>query len=275
MLKATTLKIFKDLGIDTKKLQEAMIADAEVDFAMPEINAYTTDQLEERDRQVVAAAKPAIHTESKNQGIEIANKAIAKKFGLTDVDTKDTQSVIGALDANVLKGDGALKEQVKLLQADKDKLTGDIESERTKAAEATFDAELISAFPQGRKADLSDRDYLTITKANLQFEVLDGVRVAKKDGAVIRDPKTQAAIPFKDAVKTLFTEKKLIVEEGGSGGGRGGGDNSGAGGAGGIKSYSKAIEQFKKEFPDGNELSPEAMSYVDSIAKETTDFVYD
>lgn len=274
MLKATTLKIFKDLGIDTKKLIEAIKADDEVDFVMPEINNLTEDQLATRDKEVIAAAKPAIHTESKNQGIEIANKAIAKKFGITDIDTKDTQAIITALDATVLKGDGALKEQITLLQKDKDKLTADIEAEKTKASDALFDADLISSFPAGRKTDLSDRDYLTIIKANLQFEMVDGARVSKKDGQVLRDPKTQAAIPYKDAVKSLFEEKKLIGESIGGEGGRGVGDNPGGGG-GGIKTYSKAIEQFKKEFPEGNEVSPEAMNYVDAIAKQTNDFVYD
>lgn len=272
MLKKEALKMFKDLGIDTKKLIEAIKAEEEVDFAMPEINNLTEDQLAERDKNTIIAAKPTIFKEGKEAGIEIANKAVIKKFNLTDVDTKDIDKVTAALEGSVAKGDTGLKEQITLLQKDKLKLEADIEIERNVAKAVTFDNDLIGYFPANRTADLTDKERLLLVKSNLQFKELDGVKVVEKDGVVLRNKTTQEPVPYKDAVATLFTEKKWVSEKGG--GGRGGDDNNGGGG-GGIKTYSKAIEQFVKDKPEGNPMSPEATRYVSAIAKETTDFNYD
>ncbi|MDB5288540.1 MAG: hypothetical protein JWR05_3489 [Mucilaginibacter sp.] len=274
MLKAAQIKKLKDLGIDTKKLFDAVKAEEEVDFELPEINNLTEDQLTERDKNTVAAAKPAIFKEGKTAGIEIANKAIVNKFGLTDIDTKDVDKVIAGLDSTVVKGDAALKEQVKLLQTDKATLEAAVETEKKNSSSLLFDTELITSFPTNRRADMSDKDYLLLVKNNLSFEEVDGVKVVKKDGQVLRDKTTQAPIPLKDAISSVFGEKKWIAEDGGAGG-RGGVDNPGGGGSAGIKTYSKAMEQFIKDNPDGNPMSPAAEAYVSKIAKATTDFSYD
>lgn len=271
MLKKDTIKLFKALGFDVTKLEAAIKDENEVDFELPAINNLTDDQLAERDKNTIAAAKPDILKEGKQTGIEIANKAIAKKFNLTDVDHKDPDKVIAALEGSVAKGDAGLKDQIALLQKDKLTLEQAIESEKTNARALQFDSELIGYFPPNRTADLSDRERLALIKLNLEFADDNGTRVVKKDGQVLRDKTTQAPIQVKDAIGSLFTDKKWISN--GGGGGRGGDDN--LGGGKGIKKMSQAQEQFIKDNPEGNLMSPAFTNYVASIAKESPEFSYD
>lgn len=269
--KATKTKL-KALGFDVDKLVAAAIHADEQEFEVPEINNLTDEQLTERDKQVIATAKPDILKEGKQTGIEIANKAIAKKFNLTDIDTKDPDKVIAALEGSVAKGDTGLKEQIALLQKDKLALEAAVETEKTTGKALQFDNELISFFPATRTSDLSDRERLALVKLNLEFADENGTRVVKKDGQVLRDKTTQAPIPVKDAIGSMFNEKKWVAEAGG--GGRGGNDNLGGSGKG-IKKMSQAQDQFIKENPNGSLMSPAFTNYVSAIAKESPEFSYD
>jgi hypothetical protein len=266
MLKATELKKLKDLGIDTKKLIDAIKDEAESDFEIPAINNMTEDQLAERDENTVSAAKPAILAEGKNTGIEIANKVIAKKFNLTDVDLKKPDSIVAALEKSVAKGDSGLQEQITLLQSDKVTLEQQIETEKSTARSLSQDSDLLTSFPTNRTG-LSDKEFLTLTKMSLQFEDVDGIKVVKRDGVILRDPKTQKPIAAKEAIDGLFTEKKWVSAN--EQVGRGGNDNTGGSG-GKTKKYSQALEDFKKQSPDGNEMSTEFEAFIKPYASEPT-----
>lgn len=271
MLKKDTIKKLKDLGIKYDEFVAAIKADDEQDFELPTINNLTEDQLAERDKQVIAAAKPDILKEGKNTGIEIANKAIAKKFNLTDVDTKDPDKVIAALEGSVAKGDTGLKEQIALLQRDKETLSAAVEAEKGNAKAAKRDADLISHFP-AKRAGMTDKQFLALVKMELSIEDDNGVEIIKKDGVALRDPKTQSPIALKDAVSSLFADNKWVDEKGT--GGRGGGDNLPGGGAG-IKKFSQAEAQYIKDNPNGSLMSPAFTNYVSAIAKESPEFSYE
>jgi hypothetical protein len=273
-LKKDAIKKLKDLGFDTNKLFEAIKADDEVDFTIPEINNLSDEDLAERDKNTIAAAKKDIFKEGKDAGIEIANKAIIKKFNLENVDTKDVDKVITAIETTVAKGDTGLKEQIALLQKDKDRIEAEKGDAIKKVEQAALDRELITYFPKNRLDVLTDDEYLDTVKKNLSIETIDGVKVVKKGDTVLRDKTTQAPIPVKDAISSFFTDRKFISTDNKGGGGRGGDDNSG-GGTGGIKKYSQAEAQFIKDNPEGNLMSPAFTNYVAKIAKETTDFDYD
>lgn len=273
MLKKEVKIKLKALGFDVDKLEAAVKADDEQDFAIPEINNLTPEQLAERDKNTIAAAKPDIFATGKKAGLEIAGKAFVKKYGLEDVDVNDPDKIITALDAKVVKGDSGLQEQIKLLQKDKETLAAAVESEKTNSKALQFDTDLITNFPANRSG-LTDKEFLMLTKGSLQFEEIEGVRVVKKDGQVLRDTKTQAPIPVKDAINSLFTERKWIGEASG-GGGRGGGDNSGSGGGAGLKTFSRFSDQYMKDNPQGSLLSPEFQTAVQTAAKATTDFDWD
>lgn len=274
MLKSETKTKLKALGFDVDKLVAAATHAEEQDFEVPAINNLTEEQLTERDKNTVAAARDGVFKEGKKAGIEIANKVITKKYGLTDVDVSDPDKVVIALDAKVAKGDTGLQEQINLLQKDKTTLEAAIEAEKGNSKALLRDTELLGILPAKRSALLTDKEYLLAIKANLQIEEVDGVEVVKKDGVILRDPKTQAAIAKKDAINTFFNDRKWLGEADGNGGGRGGGDNAGGGGAG-LKTFSKYSDQWLKDNPGKNLVSPDFHQAVDKYAKDNTGFDFE
>jgi hypothetical protein len=171
------------------------------------------------------------------------------------------------------KGDAGLKEQVALLQKDKETLLATNSQLETKAKQAGFDAELISYFPTNRTADLTDSERLALVKMNLQFEEAEGKPVIKKNGEILRDKTTQAPLAAKDVIATLFTEKKWVAADGGGAGGRGGSDNPPpGGGAAGIKKASAFQQKFLAENPNANPIGPEYMDALAKHAKDIPDF---
>lgn len=268
-LKKETSDKIKSFGFDVDKLIAAIKDDAEVDYVVPDIQALSATDLEARDNNTKAEGKREGVAEGKAAGLEIAGKALAKKFNLpTTVDTKKLDTVIEAVTAVQATGDDGLKEQIKLLQKDKEDLTGRVEAVGKEKDAIAFDTSLIGMFPANRDASLTDTERLMLTKGVLQFETVDGKQVVKKNGEVLRNATTKDPLPVKDAIEAFFTERKWVGAAGD--GGRGGG-NSGAGGAG-IKNYTAATEAWKKDNPNGNIISPECTAFVGKIAKETTDF---
>jgi hypothetical protein len=265
MLTKETTKKLKKLGFDVEALVNAAKAETEVEYTVPEIATYTDEQLAERDTNTIAAAKPAIFGEGKTAGLEIAGKAIAKKYGLTDVDHKDPNKVIAALDATVAKGDDGLKEQIGLLQADKTRLETTIAEKDGQVKAVKFDSDLIKSFPANRNNAMSDDEYLLLAKNLLTFEEVDGKPVVKRNGEVLRDKATQAPITPKDAIAQVFTEKKWVSAE--QGGGRGGDDNTGGNG-GSPKKYSTFEAQWLKQNPGKNPISPEFTAALVEAAKD-------
>jgi hypothetical protein len=108
-----------------------------------------------------------------------------------------------------------------------------------------------------------------LTKRTLTIETVDGKQVVKKNGEILRNATTKDPLPVKDAITTLFSERKWVAD---TIAGRGGGNTMIAGTGGGIKTFSAAQEAWVKDNPTGNPISPEATAFVMKIAKETTDF---
>ena len=264
----TTLK-----GFDVDKLIAAITDAAEVAIEIPaDTHVLSASDLDARTTNDKADAKKEGFKEGKTAGIEIAGKAIAKKFNLADtVDVKEPDKIAEAISATVAKGDDGLKEQIKLLQKDKEALTAEKETIAKEKDAVQFDTTLISMFPATRTQDLSDGERLMLVKNALQFDTVDGVQVVKKNGEILRDPTTKNPLPQKAAVAALFAERKWDTVP--AQGGRGGGDNpGGSGSAGGVKTFSDAQKKWQTENPNGNIISPEATNYIAAIAKDVTDF---
>lgn len=273
MLDKATKSKLKVLGFNVDKLIAAVTAEDEQEFEVPEIKTYSDEELTARDENVKKEADKAGYDRGKSVGKELLAKDIATKFSLKDVDLKDPKAVIAALETISSGGDAATTERINLLTKDKEALEAKVLEIQQNAEKAMFDTELISSFPAGRKADMTDKDYLLLVKNNLEFGKDDtGATFVKKDGQILRDSKTQGYIAPKDAVASFFAERKFVGEQ--QQGGRGGNDNPGGGG-GGIKTMSQAQKQFLSDNPGGNLLSPEAQAYYESAAKETTDFNWD
>jgi uncharacterized protein (UPF0335 family) len=271
-LKKETIDKIKAFGFDTDKLIAAIKADAETDYEVPaDVTIIKTTELEVRDANKLAEGKKAGETEGEKKGRELAAKAFRKKFSLEDSIGNDVDKVVEAVNTKLNKGDAGLQEQITLLQKDKETLAAEKVQLEQKAKAAGFDAELISYFPSNRTSDLTDAERLALVKMNLGFEDSDGKVVVKKGGEVLRDKTTQAPLAPKDAIATLFTEKKWTAGEGQ--GGRGGGDNPPPNSTNaGIKTASKFAEKWKAENPGKGEMSPEYIDAINKQAKEVPDF---
>lgn len=269
-LKKETSDKIKSFGFDVDKLIAAIKDDAEVDYVVPDIQALSATDLEARDNNTKAEGKAEGVKEGKEIGVKLAGNILKKKFNLADtVNIQDPGKVADAIAASVATGDEGLKEQIKLLQKDKETLTTQVETVGKEKDAISFDTSLIGMFPANRDASLTDTERLMLTKGVLQFETVDGKQVVKKNGEVLRNATTKDPLPVKDAIEAFFTERKWVGAAGD--GGRGGG-NSGGGAGAGIKNYTAATEAWKKDNPNGNVISPECTAFVGKIAKDTTDF---
>lgn len=266
MLKTETKEALKKLGFDVEKLVAATVHADEQDFTMPEINNVTEADLATRDSE---SKKEGIK-EGKKNGISIATKTLAEKFNIpvADIDLNRPESLVDRLNANFAGGDATLKEQIKLLQADKVTLTSEKESAVKEAKQSMFDRDLITKFPAGRTKIMTDAELLNNVKLGLQFEDVEGVTVVKKGGEILRDATTKAPIAIDKAIGDYFAERKWIEADGGNGG-RGGGDNSNNGN-GGVKKLSQFIENWEKE--GKNPMSVEFQTALGAAVKVTTDF---
>jgi len=175
-------------GFDVDKLVEAITKTEEVDFDIPsDVTVIKTAELETRDANNRQAGKSEGETAGEKKGRELSAKALKKKLALPDTLPNDLDKVIEAAGEQLTKGDDGLKEQIKLLQADKSRLETEKKEVETKARHAVFDSELIGYFPANRTADLTDSERLLLVKANLQFEEHEGKMVVKKNGEIVRD----------------------------------------------------------------------------------------
>lgn len=272
MLKQAAKDAIKAMGFDVDKLIEGIKADAEVDVVIPEGTLIKTADLEARDVNKMAEGKRLGETEGEKKGRELAAKALKKKFALADDVPADIDKVVEAVHTQVGKGDVGLKEQIALLQKDKETLATEKTQLQLQAKASSFDSTLISSFPANRAADLTDAERLVLLKSALTFEEVEGKQVVKKNGEILRDKTTQNPIPASQAITDYFTERKWIAPAGP--GGRGGGDNPAGGGGAGMKSLTKFTEKWKAENPSGNPISPEFDAALATHAKDIPDFDY-
>lgn len=272
-LKKETIAKLKGFGLDVDALIAAIKADTEQDYTIPDVTVLTPEQLTERDNNMKKEGEKGVEGSVRATLVKELGKKLDVEFKserIGDLATEIQQFANKSGDEKVT----LLQQQVTALTADKATLTQQIEQEQTKAAQAAFDADLISYFPANRGADLSDSDRLSIIKANMQFETVDGKVVVKRNGEVVLDPTTRAVRAPKDVIGDFFKEKPSLVGVAPSpgGGGRGGADTPPGGGGAGVKSMSKAKEQWLQSNPDGNLVSPEFNDFVGKIAAENTDF---
>lgn len=256
-------------GFDIEKLIASITETAEVEFEVPEVSVLTATELETRDTTMKGDGEKDGFKKGKTAGLEITGKALIKKLNLPETVKADSpDEIFDAIQKANTSGDAGLKEQVRLLQLDNDKIKLEKETVIKEKEALSFDTELMSSFPQNRIPGLSDAEYLNIVKMNYQFEKVDGKNVVKKNGEVLRDPSTQSPIAPKDALTTFFTERKWIGEE--ANGGRGGGDNGG--GTGGMTKMSQVATAYVKANPGKQAMGEEFQAYLDPIAAKTTDF---
>lgn len=259
----------KGFGLDVEKLEAAVKADTETSIEISDdVVVMKKTELTTRDENNKTLGKKEGETEGEKKGKELAAKDLKRKFGIED-ESKDLAKVVELVNAKVATGDVGLKQQNDLLIQDKEKLQAELDKEKGVSAAAAFDSKLITYFPANRDTGLKDGERLILMKQELTFEQVDGKTITKRNGEVVRDPKTQDPLPPDRVVPDYFTERKWASVVGP--GGRGGGDNNPGGGTG-LKKLSQVQEQWQKDNPTGNLVSPEFQSHLETVMKEVPDF---
>lgn len=267
-------------GFDVDKLIAVAIATDEQDFEIPaDVTVLTTADLTTRDENMQKKGKTEGKAEGETIGKEITVKKIAKKMLLEDTTIATIGTDVDKLESELSKkfkaGDPALKTQVERLLEDKTAWEKEKIALEAKAESAKFDAQLIAMFPADRTTDLKDHERLMLLKNELTFEkAADGKLVVKRNGAIVEDPATHAALPLDKVIPDFFKERKWVGDKGGGEGGRGGGSNppGGGGGTSGIKSLTKFTEKWLAENPGKNNISPEFDQALTKHMTENKDF---
>lgn len=273
----------KAMGItDVDALVNAIKADTEVDYTVPEGRIYTDAQITERDTNNGSTQRKEGEKEARGILVTEIGKQIPgltlKGERIGDL-VKEITTFMSAGATDQVK---QLTTQNQALIADKAKLEADVTTERTRAEGVLFDASLMDLFPANATPDLTARERLTLIKSGMVFEKgTDGAVTVKKDGVQVTDPQTRAPIPAKQVIAGYFTDRKWVGEPGagnsgggGNGGRGGGGSDPGGGGSAGIKTLTQAKLAWKKENPNGNPVSPDFQKYVKGIAEKDATFDY-
>lgn len=277
MLKKETIDKIKGYGFDVDKLQAAIKDEKEIDFAVPDFIPMTQADLDTRDATKIADGKKDAEADVR----KVLVKEVGTRLGFTPKGDRigdlitDLQAKINATGDEKVK---TLQDQVTLLTKDKETLSDQLTTEKKTHSQTLFHTELIGHLPTTRGKALRDDERVVMLTRDISFEEIDGKRVGKRNGEVIKNPTTHAPLPVPDIVKLYATERGWDKEStgGAGGGGRGAGSDPGGGGAGGLKKYSQVKDQWKKDNPDGNLTSPEFTTYLNKVAKDTPDFnMYD
>lgn len=275
----------KALGItDVDALINAIKADAEVDYMVPEGKIYTDAELTTRDANTGAGGR----TEGEKAARGVLVTELGKRIpGLTlkgerigDLVTEITTFMQASATDQVKQ----LQQQNQALIADKTALETQVTESRTKAERIEFETSLMDLFPQNATKDLTPRERLTLIQAGMTFEKgADGQVIVKKGGVIVADDKTRAPLPAQKVLEGYFAERGWVAKDaggaggnGGKGGGGRGGDGSdpSGGGGNGVKNMTQAKAQWKKENPDGDVNGPGFIKYVNAIAKGDATFDY-
>lgn len=269
MIKKEQKDRIKALGLDLDAIIAAHNDAAEVDITLPEGQIFTDAELATRDGvQKTAgkgeegiAARAALIAEVKNRlNIEVAGdrigdivKAIGTELAKQTPDEKVRQ----------------LTDQVNRLTTTKTNLEKERDTFKSNAEKIGFEFDQYSQFPTNKTGDMTDKERFMLLGARGVEVKSDGIY---KNGALMVDPKTQGAMPHKEAYGELFKEYKWTAEAPAAPpGGRGGTNNTGGGTVKASK-QSEAIEMWKSQNPQGNEMSAEASAFVMAQAQGNTSF---
>jgi hypothetical protein len=261
-------KLKSTYHLDVEKLIEAIKAEAETDFEVPEVTVFTSEELTSRDDVKLSEGKKEGQKAGEVIGKEIAVKDMKKAFGV-EFEGKDLTKLVDTVKTQLSKGDDGLKEQIKLLQKTVEEKETALTQKEIEAKQAIFETELLSELPTNRINLLSDKQQLMLLKTEAEFTD-EGV---KYNGQILRDPKTQNPLARKDALSHIYNEKKWVNLETPTPGGRGGGNTPT------ITKPMKASEvraQWEKENPGAGIATAEFQQKLTSVAKEVgSEFVFD
>lgn len=228
--KSTIQAIAKGLKIDPTELETALSGDSEVDLTIPDVNAYTDDELAKRDERI----KQTGYSEGTKAGVEMAVKDIKKAEGW-DIPGKDVASIVEYAKTHALETAGThpdarvkeLEEKVAKLTETNKHLEQTAKDSEGKVSQAELRAELHMNMPEGVPVDL-DELLVGMQKRGFSFERdTNGKPVAKKDGVTETD-KDGTPKPISDVLKAYTSERWKPAPEPEQPKGRAGGSSKGS-----------------------------------------------
>lgn len=263
MLKQESItKIAELLRIDNKALSDAITADAETEIEIPEISVFTTAEIASRDKNK--------YNEGKGAGAEMLIKELKESHGV-ESEGKDGGKFLEAYKAKVLKeaniDPAAGKEVENALRANLAKA----ETERDEARNTMRGMQL-----QGKVLSAVEGNFILSKEKVLHLMAADGYTIDEEEGEVIftrngapvRDAKTQNVIPAAKVFESFATESKLTQEAPETIAGRGGRSTQKPSGS--PASFDQLKEQWESAGKSVN--TAEFTAKAQELAKGNPDF---
>lgn len=266
--------IAKLLKIDESAFLEAVKSDKESDVKIPELQVFTGQELSARDQN----QKKLGYDEGKGAGLEMFVKEQKEKHGL-DFEGKDPEKFVSAFQTKVL-ADAKAEPNQKIQE--KDGIIANLQA-TVKDYEAKYNtaeqekkgivikSKLTRAVPAGLPID-GDEVLLSMQARGYAYEEDEkGVIVFKKNGEIIRDPKTQDPISHEAVISNYVTNERKWVPTGeGDQDKQGRGFKSDRRTSGVVTSMKEAKAQWEGQGKSIN--TAEFQAYVQDAAKTNKEF---
>lgn len=267
MLKKTDIdKIAELLKIDGTALNEAIRSEQETAIEIPDVSVFTADEIAARDSNKKAEGKTA--------GIEMLVKELKRTHGV-EFEGKDPAKFIEAYTAKVL-GEANVAPDKKLAEANTmiEALRGNLqkaEDERDAASAGLRSLGLRTKALSGVEGEFvlaKDKILNLMTAEGYSLDEDGGTVIFKQNGDIVRDAKTQNALPASDVLKAFAQTSGLIKEQPDQPRGRGAGNSRASGATAG--SLAELEERYKQE--GKSTIGAEFIAEVKSLAKDNPDF---
>lgn len=261
--KETAAKIAALLKIKPEDFQAALEATEEKDITVPDINAFTPDELK--------TLKDNEYKRGKEVGVEMSVKDAREKHGL---EGKTIEELLTAHGTKVLeqakiepdKKVQELQQKLDVAQNTVTQLQTDLQNSKSALVQRDVDTQISKVLPEN--TIISGEKLVALAKADgFAFELKDGKLVAKKGDALELDHLGNTK-DVKTVLSEYATANKLIKEAKGAGGGRGG---SGSG----KSTVFASLSELKKSFVEqGKSLMGEEFNAAFEKARtDNPDFV--
>lgn len=275
MLKQESIQaIAKALKLKPQDLEEKIKSESEEDITLPELNVFTSEELETRLKN----EKTSSYNDGKTAGVEMLVKDKKKELGY-DFEGKDFDSLLNYHTEKIKTSNGKPDERVKELEKDIERLnkthqeklnqtTQELTKFKSDYNNQLQNNKLLASLP--KETTIPGDDIITLFRANYQTEVSeDGKTVVKKNGETVKDPTTASPLELNDVFTNFISERNFAKRTPGRGG-----DNEFGDGGSAPKSISKFNEKWSKENPgktmNGTEYQ-EAYSKFREENKEVTE----
>ena len=194
-------------GVDLDSIIAAIKDENEVEVKVPDIKVFTEDEIRSRDSEQVKAGK------------EIAIKELKAEVGLdySGEGSKDPKKFIENFKLKIEKdGNISIDEKVKekdtiitKLQANLEKATQEKEQVLKTVKESQLTTEYLQTTIERKPDHFTNDEWVSFIKMGVQIDEADGVKVAKRNGEIVRDPQTLKPLPVKDVLYGYIDEKKI------------------------------------------------------------------